>query len=312
MDIARVEDNIARMAAFLADKARFDRMAKPFKPGLDPGPQPVNVEETLLSSDAPSDFRSTRNPDIGRKLRYFGDYELLEEIARGGMGIVYRARQVSLDRIVAVKMLLAGPLAGKDFVQRFRTEAAAAASLQHVNIVAIHEVGFAEGQHFFAMDYVEGLTLAQLVAKGPLTARQAATYLKTIAEAIHFAHQRGTLHRDLKPSNVLLTADGDLLSAARVKAKQGRLSEAEHEMRGALLGVLARQGRYSIRTAQSSRPPRTRAQPTRQSGWTYCPGLISQGSVRFSTSPTTRSSSPVCRARTCPAKLWPRQRMSGL
>src|SRR5207302_6378824 len=99
-------------------------------------------------------------------VRRFGNYELLEEIARGGMGVVYRARQVSLDRIVAVKMLLAGPLAGKDFVQRFRTEAAAAASLQHPNIVAIHEVGFAEGQHFFAMDYVEGLTLADLVAKG--------------------------------------------------------------------------------------------------------------------------------------------------
>ena len=104
------------------------------------------------------------------------------------MGIVYRARQVSLDRIVAVKMLLAGPLATKDFVQRFRTESAAAASLQHRNIVAIHEVGFAQGQHFFVMDFVEGLTLAQLVAKGPLPARQAANYLQTVAEAIHFAH----------------------------------------------------------------------------------------------------------------------------
>ncbi|HEV8542079.1 MAG TPA: protein kinase, partial [Verrucomicrobiae bacterium] len=114
----------------------------------------------------------------------FGDYELLEEIARGGMGVVYRARQISLDRIVAVKMLLAGSLAGKNFIQRFRTEAAAAASLQHPNIVAIHEVGFARGQHFFAMDYVEGLTLAQLVVRGPLPGRAAATYLKTIAEAI--------------------------------------------------------------------------------------------------------------------------------
>jgi WD40 repeat protein len=145
-------------------------------------------------------------PFTGRR---FGDYELLEEIARGGMGVVYKARQVSLDRIVAVKMLLAGPLAGKDFVQRFRTEAAAAASLQHPNIVAIHEVGFAEGQHFFAMDYVEGLTLAQLVANGPLSARQAATYLQTIAEAIHFAHERNVLHRDLKPSNVLIDSGTD-------------------------------------------------------------------------------------------------------
>ena len=137
-------------------------------------------------------------------LRRFGDYLLLEEISRGGMGVVYRALQVSLGRVVAVKMLLGGPLATKDFVQRFRTESAAAASLQHPNIVAIHEVGFVDGQHFFAMDYVEGLTLAQLVAKGPLPARQAATYLRTITEAIHYAHERNVLHRDLKPSNVLI------------------------------------------------------------------------------------------------------------
>src|SRR6185503_2339058 len=156
--------------------------------------------ETRLTPSGDNSKRSRDTKEVDR----FGDYELLEEIARGGMGIVYRARQVSLDRIVAVKMLLAGVLAGKDFVQRFRTEAAAAASLQHVNIVAIHEVGFAEGQHFFAMDYVEGLTLAQLVVKGPLPARHAATYLKTVAEAIHFAHERNVLHRDLKPSNVLI------------------------------------------------------------------------------------------------------------
>src|SRR5688572_33213204 len=101
-------------------------------------------------------------------------------------------------------MLLAGSLAGKDFIQRFRTEASAAASLRHPNIVAIYEVGFAEGQHFFAMDYVENLTLTQLVTNDPLSARQAATYLKTIAEAIHFAHERNVLHRDLKPSNGLI------------------------------------------------------------------------------------------------------------
>jgi WD40 repeat protein/predicted Ser/Thr protein kinase len=136
--------------------------------------------------------------------RSFGDYELLEEIARGGMGIVYKARQASLDRIVALKMLLFGPLAGPEFVQRFRTEASAAASLQHPNIVAIHEVGFREGQHFFAMDYVAGRSLAEIVRDGPLPAQRAAGYVKTIAEAIQYAHERGILHRDLKPSNVLI------------------------------------------------------------------------------------------------------------
>jgi serine/threonine protein kinase len=136
--------------------------------------------------------------------RAFGDYELLEEIARGGMGIVYRARQVSLDRIVAVKMLLFGPLSSPEFVKRFRAEASVAASLQHPNIVAIHDVGVCQGQQYFAMDYVEGQSLAKLLANGPLPARRAASYLKPIAEAIHYAHERGILHRDLKPSNVLI------------------------------------------------------------------------------------------------------------
>jgi WD40 repeat protein/serine/threonine protein kinase len=139
--------------------------------------------------------------------RTFGDYELLEEVARGGMGIVYRARQVSLDRIVAVKMLLFGPLSSPEFVKRFRAEASAAASLLHRNIVAIHEVGVHQGQQFFAMDYVEGQSLAKLLANGPLPARRDASYVKTIAEAIHYAHERGILHRDLKPSNVLIDAN---------------------------------------------------------------------------------------------------------
>ena len=136
----------------------------------------------------------------------FGDYELLEEIARGGMGVVYKARQVSLDRLVAVKMILAGEFATQQFVQRFLTEAAAAAVLHHPNIVAIHEVGVHAGQHYFSMDFVDGPSLAALVGHQPLPARRAAQYLKTIAGAIHYAHEQGILHRDLKPSNVLIDA----------------------------------------------------------------------------------------------------------
>ncbi|MCI0541745.1 MAG: serine/threonine protein kinase [Verrucomicrobiales bacterium] len=165
----------------------------------DAGPDVIGPADTANRASQGTGGQSETSP-LGR----FGDYELLEEIGRGGMGVVYRARHVSLDRIVAVKMLLAGPLAGKDFIQRLRTEAVAAASLQHPNIVAIHEVGFAGGQHFFAMDFVQGPTLAQLVAKGPLPGRQAVHYVKTIAEAIHFAHERNVLRRDLKPSNVLI------------------------------------------------------------------------------------------------------------
>ncbi len=143
-------------------------------------------------------------PPPHSRLRYFGDYELLEEIARGGMGVVYRARQVSLNRIVALKMLLFGKFSSDEFVRRFQTEAQAVASLQHPNIVALHEVGAHDGQHYFSMDYVAGQNLAELVREHPLPARRAADYIETVAEAVHYAHQHGILHRDLKPSNVLL------------------------------------------------------------------------------------------------------------
>ncbi|MCI0535009.1 MAG: serine/threonine protein kinase, partial [Verrucomicrobiales bacterium] len=139
-------------------------------------------------------------------MRSFGDYELLDEIARGGMGVVYRARQRSLNRLVAVKMLLAGEFASADFVRRFRKEAEAAASLRHPNIVAIYEVGQQDGQHFFSMEFIDGCNLADLVRERPLPAPRAAGYLKIITEAVAFAHGRGTVHRDLKPSNILIDA----------------------------------------------------------------------------------------------------------
>jgi eukaryotic-like serine/threonine-protein kinase len=135
--------------------------------------------------------------------RRFGDYELFEEIGRGAMGFVRRARQVSLDRVVAIKFLLAGPLARPEAVRRFQAEAAAAA-LSHPGIVAIHEVGRRRHQHYLVMDYVSGTSLAKVVADGPLAAGRAARYVEAIAEAIHFAHEHGVLHRDLKPSNVLI------------------------------------------------------------------------------------------------------------
>jgi serine/threonine protein kinase len=148
-------------------------------------------------------------PEAFVRAHRFGDYELQEEIARGGMGVVWKARQATLNRTVALKMILAGNLAGEAEVQRFRREAEAAANLQHPNIVAIHEVGQHDGQHFYSMDYVEGRDLSALVREGgPLPPARAADCVQTIAEAVHFAHQRGTLHRDLKPQNVLMDAAG--------------------------------------------------------------------------------------------------------
>jgi WD40 repeat protein/serine/threonine protein kinase len=139
--------------------------------------------------------------------RSFGDYELLKEIAQGGMGVVYMAHQKSLDRIVAIKMLLFGPMASQTVVRRFRAEAVAAGGLHHPNIVAIHEVGIHDGQHFLVMDFVDGPNLATFVQNQPLPPRRAAEYVKIVAEAIQHAHACGILHRDLKPSNILIGTD---------------------------------------------------------------------------------------------------------
>ncbi|MBI3861150.1 MAG: SUMF1/EgtB/PvdO family nonheme iron enzyme [Planctomycetia bacterium] len=168
-----------------------------------PPEQPASdsVEPTLTYQQ-----RDVPSPKV--VLRYFGDYELIQEIARGGMGVVFKARQVTLNRIVAVKMILGGQLAGPEDVQRFHTEAEAAAQLDHPGIVPVYEVGEQDGQHFFSMGFVEGQSLAKRVAEGPLEPRAAAEIVKTVSEAVQYAHDKGVIHRDLKPGNILLDKEG--------------------------------------------------------------------------------------------------------
>lgn len=150
--------------------------------------------------------------DVGPAFGEFGNYELLNEIARGGMGVVFKARQKSLNRIVAVKMILAGQMASPMAVQRFYAEAQAAANLHHPGIVGIYEVGELDGRHYFSMEFVEGQSLADKIRDKPLPPADAARYMIQIAEAIDYAHERSILHRDLKPSNVLI----DLTDRPRV------------------------------------------------------------------------------------------------
>ncbi len=153
------------------------------------------------------------NPDPrdlprGANVRYFGDYEIQKELGRGGMGVVYQARQVTLNRPVALKMIRAGLLAGSDELRRFQTEAEAVALLDHAGIVTVFEVGEHDGQRYFSMKLVEGGNLAEQLVTLKDEPTAAVTLMVETAEAVQHAHTRGILHRDLKPANILVDAQG--------------------------------------------------------------------------------------------------------
>ncbi|MDA0591236.1 MAG: serine/threonine-protein kinase, partial [Planctomycetota bacterium] len=177
-------------------------------------------------TDGASPVQSGWEPSTAPIPGRIGDYEPVEEIGRGGMGVVYRARQTSLGRTVALKMILRGGLAAASDVARFRAEAESAARLNHANIVPVYEVGEHEGQPYFSMQLVEGTTLRERLQRGPLRAREAAELLVPICRAIHNAHQNGVLHRDLKPSNILIDKAGrafvtDFGLAKRIPRSEG-------------------------------------------------------------------------------------------
>jgi tRNA A-37 threonylcarbamoyl transferase component Bud32 len=223
--LARHPDLTADLLGFFADHDRMKKIAAPLDETLaTPQPQTSDTTNAPTLPLGPSETAalSFDDEDSVQPAHGFGDYELLDEIARGGMGVVYKARQKSLNRIVALKLILSGQLASGDEIQRFHTEAEAAANLDHPGIVPIYEVGSLEGQHYFSMGYVEGQSLAARISAGPLPPREAAETVRSVAEAVHFAHQAGVIHRDLKPANILLDRAGrprvtDFGLAKRVK-----------------------------------------------------------------------------------------------
>src|SRR5262245_51459372 len=165
-----------------------------------------------------------------------GDYELIKEVGRGGMGVVFKARDVRLNRIVALKMIRGGTLANSDEMQRFEKEAAAAGQLQHPNIVALYHVSTYNEQPFLSMEFIGGTSLSERLALGPLSGRRAAEYLELTARAVYYAHSRGIIHRDLKPANVLLDENDQPKVTDFGLAKQMQ-SRSDQTRTGAILGT---------------------------------------------------------------------------
>jgi tetratricopeptide (TPR) repeat protein len=212
--IARHPDLADELAAFFADQERVDGWAAPLR----------SVAQAALATAATTDDTPQLSGDSAIAPESLGGYDLLGEIGRGGMGIVYRARQRALGRMVALKVLRAGDRASAEDVQRLRNEAETVALLDHPNIVPVYDVGEHAGQLYLTMKLVEGASLAGQLDRFTADTKAAARLLATVARAVHHAHQRGVLHRDLKPSNILLERRTGSLACPSGQDRQGSLS----------------------------------------------------------------------------------------
>ncbi|TVP97787.1 MAG: protein kinase [Planctomycetaceae bacterium] len=199
-ELLRVADSLDAWVGRLEEPAPAETIAWGVTVGFDERTTTENIDTLPM----PVGKARSHGPTLPYDL---GDYTLQQVLGQGGMGVVYLAVQKGLGRQVAVKMIRSGVLASEVEVRRFTQEARAAASLQHPHIVSVYQSGFADGHHFFSMEYVPGVDLAKRIGKTPLDPRIAARYVRDVARAIDHAHARGVLHRDLKPANVLITSD---------------------------------------------------------------------------------------------------------
>jgi serine/threonine protein kinase/outer membrane protein assembly factor BamB len=198
------------------------------RPGRDASARPA--DETLSDS-------ASLVPAAQPIPTHFGQYQIVDEISRGGVGIIYKARQPDLDRLVALKVLQGGALASTEAVQRFLQEAKAAAKLQHPNIVPIHDFGVHDGQHYFTMDFIEGRSLADMLACGPIPARDALEIVRQVSEALRYAHEHGIVHRDIKPGNILIDPAGNVKVTDFGLAKEVQHDQMHLTVTGQVMGT---------------------------------------------------------------------------
>lgn len=204
--VARYPELADELVRFITDHERLREIARPLREAISPGgstSRPPSGDDVTIAFDG-SGSSGDLPARSGETPSRIGDYEILRELGRGGMGVVYQARHTQLKRVVALKMVLAGQFASEGDLVRFREEARAAAALDHPGIVSIFESGQCQGQPYLAMAYVEGPSLASVLADGPLAPQAAARLMQKIVAAVAYAHAHGVIHRDLKPANILM------------------------------------------------------------------------------------------------------------